>query len=38
VLGDCIDDGDKLVENKNVSAEQYKYFVADSDWTGPTAC
>jgi cytolysin (calcineurin-like family phosphatase) len=29
VLGDCIDDGDKLVNRRNVSAEQYSFFVAD---------
>jgi cytolysin (calcineurin-like family phosphatase) len=29
VLGDCIDDGDKVVQGKNWSAEQYKFFVAD---------
>ena len=29
VLGDCIDDGDKVVKGKNVSAEQYASFVAD---------
>ncbi|HSU67117.1 MAG TPA: metallophosphoesterase, partial [Tepidisphaeraceae bacterium] len=29
VLGDCIDDGDKVVQGTNVSEQQYKFFVAD---------
>jgi cytolysin (calcineurin-like family phosphatase) len=29
VLGDCIDDGDRIVNGQNISAEQYRYFSAD---------
>lgn len=29
VLGDCIDDGDRVIHGKNISAEQYAYFVKD---------
>ena len=29
VLGDCIDDGDKVVQGKSWSAEQYQRFIAD---------
>ncbi|MFW6161697.1 MAG: metallophosphoesterase [Planctomycetota bacterium] len=29
VLGDCIDDGDRVIRGKHVSPEQYQAFVAD---------
>ena len=29
VLGDCIDDGDRVQDGRNISEEQYKAFVAD---------
>lgn len=29
MLGDCIDDGDRVIDGKHVSPEQYKAFVAD---------
>jgi cytolysin (calcineurin-like family phosphatase) len=29
MLGDCIDDGDRVIKGKHVSPEQYGFFVAD---------
>jgi cytolysin (calcineurin-like family phosphatase) len=29
VLGDCIDDGDRVIQGTHVSPEQYRFFVAD---------
>jgi cytolysin (calcineurin-like family phosphatase) len=29
VLGDCIDDGDRVIKGKNISTEQYAAFVTD---------
>ncbi len=29
VLGDCIDDGDRVIDGKHVTPEQYRAFVAD---------
>ncbi len=34
VLGDCIDDGDKVRDGKDYTAEQYKAFVADFGFDG----
>jgi cytolysin (calcineurin-like family phosphatase) len=29
MLGDCIDDGDRVIDGKHVTPEQYRFFVAD---------
>lgn len=29
MLGDCIDDGDRVIQGKHVSPEQYRFFVRD---------
>ena len=29
MLGDCIDDGDRVIKGKHVTPEQYRFFVAD---------
>jgi cytolysin (calcineurin-like family phosphatase) len=34
VLGDCIDDGDRKSDGREISAEQYAFFLADFGLTG----
>ena len=38
VLGDCIDDGDRMLEGKPQTKPQYDFFRATSGWTARTAC